>query len=545
MFNHINRKTAQIIVIAILGLLFSIPHFAQAGDKKINIQGKLTDGSHNPITGNHTVEFRLYKNENDAIGNEVWYKSISVSFQNGLFNVPLKDGSPSLDDLSFEKHYYLGIKVGTDGEMPARQVIGAAGYALGSLGDFDIKDSLSVTGNVGIGTTAPGSLLDLSKHIGAFDTAGTDIIFTPIQNPSYTAPKAKISGQVTNGDSRIGKLSFYTADNTAALIERMVIDEGNVGIGTSAPGSLLELNKNVGAFDTAGTDIIFTPIQSPSYTAPKAKISGQVTNGDSRIGKLSFYTADNTAALIERMVIDEGNVGIGTTDPNAKLHIWGTQADSPGVAHLTQFNNTFGIRIDSSGQNLNLDTHNSGVWSPSLTVSRVSGNVGIGHANPTEKLYVAGNIYCTGQYFPSDIILKTGVETLPMDTLSRVMKLNGVKFKWDMEKIREKGWLKDRAKVLNKTKARRTSPEEQTAVKEKLLADLKKQEQEWQKPQIGLIAQEIEEQFPELVKTYKDDSKAVDYAKFTAVLLEALKAQQQIIETLKKDMVDIKRKLSR
>ncbi len=40
---------------------------------------------------------------------------------------------------------------------------------------------------------------------------------------------------------------------------------------------------------------------------------------------------------------------------------------------------------------------------------------------------------------------------------------------------------------------------------------------------IGLIAQEVEQVFPELVSKTNDGYKAVDYAKLTAVLLEAIK----------------------
>jgi len=51
--------------------------------------------------------------------------------------------------------------------------------------------------------------------------------------------------------------------------------------------------------------------------------------------------------------------------------------------------------------------------------------------------------------------------------------------------------------------------------------------------QIGLIAQEVEAVFPELVKTGHDGYKSVDYNSMTAVLVEAIKKQQEEIEGLK------------
>ncbi|HRI62323.1 MAG TPA: tail fiber domain-containing protein, partial [Saprospiraceae bacterium] len=50
--------------------------------------------------------------------------------------------------------------------------------------------------------------------------------------------------------------------------------------------------------------------------------------------------------------------------------------------------------------------------------------------------------------------------------------------------------------------------------------------------QIGLIAQNVEQVYPELVKTYDDGYKAVNYDGLVPVLLEGLKAQQQSMESL-------------
>ncbi|MCB0743919.1 MAG: tail fiber domain-containing protein [Ignavibacteriae bacterium] len=54
------------------------------------------------------------------------------------------------------------------------------------------------------------------------------------------------------------------------------------------------------------------------------------------------------------------------------------------------------------------------------------------------------------------------------------------------------------------------------------------------KKQIGLIAQEVEKVFPELVHTREDGYKGVEYSKLTAVLIEAVKEQQIKIDDLKK-----------
>jgi hypothetical protein len=51
--------------------------------------------------------------------------------------------------------------------------------------------------------------------------------------------------------------------------------------------------------------------------------------------------------------------------------------------------------------------------------------------------------------------------------------------------------------------------------------------------QIGVIAQDVEKAYPELVAVQPGGYKAVDYAKLAAVLIEAVKEQQRTIEDLK------------
>jgi len=50
------------------------------------------------------------------------------------------------------------------------------------------------------------------------------------------------------------------------------------------------------------------------------------------------------------------------------------------------------------------------------------------------------------------------------------------------------------------------------------------------KKQIGVIAQEIERYFPEVVTTDANGYKAVDYPKITPILIEAIKEQQALID---------------
>ena len=60
--------------------------------------------------------------------------------------------------------------------------------------------------------------------------------------------------------------------------------------------------------------------------------------------------------------------------------------------------------------------------------------------------------------------------------------------------------------------------------------------------QIGFIAQEVEEVFPQLVKTNDKGYKSIAYSHMTPILLEAIKEQQQQIDELKKEIEELKKR---
>ena len=60
--------------------------------------------------------------------------------------------------------------------------------------------------------------------------------------------------------------------------------------------------------------------------------------------------------------------------------------------------------------------------------------------------------------------------------------------------------------------------------------------------QIGVIAQEVEEIYPELVTTDADGFKSVDYTKLAPVLIEAIKEQQKQIDELKRMVEELMKK---
>ena len=60
--------------------------------------------------------------------------------------------------------------------------------------------------------------------------------------------------------------------------------------------------------------------------------------------------------------------------------------------------------------------------------------------------------------------------------------------------------------------------------------------------QVGLIAQDVEKVLPEIVKTDTAGYKSVAYDKLTAILVEALKEQQNEINELKAEINNLKKR---
>ncbi len=63
--------------------------------------------------------------------------------------------------------------------------------------------------------------------------------------------------------------------------------------------------------------------------------------------------------------------------------------------------------------------------------------------------------------------------------------------------------------------------------------------------EIGVIAQEVEKIYPELVVTDKDGYKSVQYSHLVPVLIEAIKEQQAIIESQKTEVDELSAELSK
>jgi hypothetical protein len=143
------------------------------------------------------------------------------------------------------------------------------------------------TGNTGIGTTTPASVLSI----------GTGQIEVPAG--SAAAPAYSFSGDLDTGIYRSSdnSLDFSTAGNRRALINSFGFQMA------SSSGALL---RNVSASDT-----------TPSIVPNKSEVETGL--GASSAGALSLITSGTT----KLQITNAGLVGIGTTTPTSKLQVDG------------------------------------------------------------------------------------------------------------------------------------------------------------------------------------------------------------------------------
>jgi hypothetical protein len=271
----------------------------------------------------------------------------------------------------------------------------------GASGDGDFL-IVTTSGNVGIGTTNPLYALDVNGYI----QVGTD---DKIGASGFDSA----SGYFVPYDSSGRTLIWNTYASSQGILfgtndtEQMIItNAGYVGIGTTDPASTLHIqgtSQTVANFDTTGSRAGQIQVDGGTtgagsgggilfgaYDDVFASIRGYILDaGNYGIGDLIIGTRNATTdtSLTERMRIAYGgNVGIGTTNPSAKLDVAG-DASVSGNLYL---NANGEIRPMTNGS-LSLD-YKSGVnaWTQALTVNNL-GYVGIGTTAPDAVLHVVGN----------------------------------------------------------------------------------------------------------------------------------------------------------
>lgn len=254
----------------------------------------------------------------------------------------------------------------------------------------------SNTGNVGVGTTVPGSRLDVQ---GGYLRV-SDATNAPSTSQAFVQGMNDVSYFGSLGTQ---KACFGNGENWATL----TIDNGNVGVGTTAPTSIFHTVAS-GAKTVAYSGTLLTNTATSSTASiQKAAVEIQSTgtwngSGSSNIG-LYVSSVTGGANNYDAIFNGGGKVGIGTAIPTTPLQVAGditlgsTTIGQRFLLHTRDWagGDEFSIVPDDSSGNW--------VWSKGIILNRSTGNVGIGTTNsPIYKLDVNGVTRTTKIQGPSN-----------------------------------------------------------------------------------------------------------------------------------------------
>ncbi len=269
-------------------------------------------------------------------------------------------------------------------------VFGAGNFAFpSSLGiatssQVGLPQSLSVygggyfSGNVGIGTTNPGSKLNLAFNDVSSGQDFGSILMTSNANPSaYFERIASYRGAYS--DLMGWRFTVQVGSGVESEAMRIAPNGSggfNVGIGTTGPSNPLTVKQASTAYGIA--------TYSPSSDA-YVRIRHDGTRGiidttyDTTAGYTDLWLNTSNAATPRIAITASGNVGIGTTNPGSKLSVAGDFYLNPSAG-------TTGFDMTSNGI---FEIDSAGVHGGRFRVLE-NGNVGIGTTGPANKLDVAG-----------------------------------------------------------------------------------------------------------------------------------------------------------
>ncbi|MFY7672004.1 hypothetical protein ACOSP6_13035 [Tenacibaculum sp. MEBiC06402] len=249
-------------------------------------------------------------------------------------------------------------------------------------------------GRVGIGTVAPNYTLDVYGNAMVGNNDWAFMIINGKANNDW----------MFNAHNDANSLHIRTSEDSGAAHTKYIMtmsrDSGNVGIGTKAPNAKLDVNGslqirgNVGGNNQVFGNLNFYNANS-NTSSVLANIQGVRGDNSYQKGNLSFNVKDGTSLIEAIRVKSNGNVGIGTTNPTDRLHVYN---DKAGYATLVVENkNADGLGLIVKAGNGS--THVADFRKADNTnLMRIdgSGKVGIGTTTPSEKLDVNGNIISTG-----------------------------------------------------------------------------------------------------------------------------------------------------
>ena len=347
--------------------------------------------SNGPITGQGLDVSGVFTVEGDgSVGGSAPAATNVIAWNGAQWAPATAGGAASSSNLDLGYALNQSLRTSDEGQLNKLDVTGATG--------------LLSSGRVGIGTTDPDAQLEIMDSANGATVTGLKLTNWLANNNSEgvslvfgghdTDLMGSIESRMRNIDAR-SDLIFSTNSGASAtdLGERMrIASNGNVGIGTADPFCDIEAKAK------AGNEEVKLGLASADGTQNAAIAH---VSGDSN-PRLSFRVGGFGPALEKLAVLNDGNVGIGTTEPSIRLSVATDDSAQVGsfistdstnvggrakVAHIE--NNTAGGAGTLIGLNVDIT---GAATSTKYAAILNGGHVGIGTTEPSKILSVEEEI---------------------------------------------------------------------------------------------------------------------------------------------------------
>ncbi len=298
-------------------------------------------------------------------------------------------------------------------------------------------------------------------------------------------PSSNATAPLNVGSSAQSKVAGLLL-NTGGATNGLIVQYGRVGIDTTSPSYPLDVSgyANASGYCIGGGSCITSWPSGGSGTITGVTAGTDLSGG----GTSGTVTLNDTSTLNSVTSRGSSTSNSISTGPLTASYITTTS----GGVNANSYTVSAGKYCLSGSCITSWPTGSSGT--PTLDQVLTAGStsshsINTGALTVTGTATVSSSVTASSFLYSSDRNLKTNITNLDSnDALSNILKLQGVSFNWKSDN----------------------------------------------RPDIGLIAQDVEKIYPVLVHTNPQTGlKAVEYANLVGPLIEAIKAQQAEIDSLK------------
>ena len=430
----------------------------------LNYQGHLTNKSGEPVDGLVSMTFAIYNV--DAGGIPLWTDIRTVAVNHGVFSIELGVAPSPFPSDMFETPLWMSLSVGADGEMTPRRPITSSGFAF-KASNADMLEGISASAldqsahisdmnnphNVTAVLLDAVSGVELTAH--ATDAGAHHAKTTSFADLTDTATDAQLPDNITiNQAGNADTVDGLHASGAPAVGQLLALDGGgkfpnstlNMGPGSGLDADTVDgfhagsfsisthKHYSLDAFDGVPLEAVFvdavgrvgigttTPseelhvagtnprllIEDTGSSNPEINLRSDGTSNwaiykKRSTGDLNFFQGTSDKVMIQD---GTGNVGIGTTLPDHKLHVIGlakfelgggsiaitTPGARPGMIAFAQNGNRRDVTVYNEGISITSSNSTAAPVIGNGIFIHENGNSGFGTSNPLHKIDVNGRV---------------------------------------------------------------------------------------------------------------------------------------------------------